>query len=103
MPRTGRPIPDWAQDALTEVDLDHAATDPAAIAFICIRVGALVRALRRKGRRRKEGWPPAFARANTLAREIIVHQIQLLGYWQRMAWRLTEEIADMKEDRGNNE
>jgi hypothetical protein len=86
----------------TDADLDQAAADPPAIARICIRVGALVRAPRRKGRRRKEGWPPAFAQDDTLARKIIVRQTQLLGYWQRTAWSLTEEIADMKEDGGSN-
>jgi hypothetical protein len=87
---------------LTEADLDLAAADPAALAYACIRVGALVRALRRKGRRRKEGWPPAFARASTLAREIVVRQTRLLVCRQRTVQRLTEEIADMKEDRGSD-
>jgi hypothetical protein len=67
---------------LAEADLGQAAVDPAAPAFICIDVGALVRAPRRKRRRRNEGWPPAFARASTLAREIVVRQTRLLAYSQ---------------------
>jgi hypothetical protein len=72
---------------LDEADLDAAAGDPKALAFVCIRIGVLHGLKVRKSLwgQHLEDWPAAFARANALADEMVVRQTRLLVYCEYLA------------------
>jgi hypothetical protein len=84
--------------ALAEADLDAAARDPTAFAFVCVRVGALYRLNARKSPCKPEyveDWPASFARADVLARELVGRQTRLLVQPEvlvRIAPRLSGKI-----------
>ena len=71
---------------LTKADLDQAAADPSALAFVCIRIGVLhgLKASKSRWGQHVEDWPAAFARADALAREIVIRQTRLLVYAQHL-------------------